>query len=196
MPRRCSSCWGRAARLAGVCLVQSTPLWGQGVSVHPLAAVEVITQGGPLGGQFGIGGAVGLAAPITRWLSLTSNLDLAIFTKSGDDISLCLPVPAGGCLVRHSGDAIFGANVSVDLEVPTAHVRPFIAAGPALVLGGANPGERSSWTTPQLEGGLRVRSAHGQWGLSLRWRRVDRWRTSPASAEYGLMLGFRSGVPR
>lgn len=187
-----------AASLLVLCAAPFPVLSGQAVSVLPGAAVALVSQDGPLGGQSGVGGGLGLTAAVRRWIGFTAAVEIASFRK-GDEIGLCIIIAPGECLRRPATELIVAGSVAVELQAALgAALRPFVAVGPAVLhsLGPPNPGERRTWVTPQAEGGLRVATTMGQWALSVRWRRVDRWQPQLARSELGLLLGFRRAVSR
>lgn len=164
--------------------------------LQPAVTLGLVSQDGPLGGQSGPG--VGLALPLflTRNLALVPGLDLARLHK-GAEVALCLRVEGGGCLGRPESETMVAGSLVAELSVGR-RVLPFADAGAGWMrsLAPANPGERRQYFTPQVEGGLRARTPVGDASLSLRWRRIDRWRPRDASPEYALLLGFRLGRSR
>lgn len=160
---------------------------------HLLAAAQFVSQDGPLGGYAGVGILVAVATDLHAGFGFGLSADFAALRRSGDDISVCLPAPGGGCLTSPSG----GASVSVAATAEwgfrlAAGIRPFVAAGPVYgrSLGASNVGTRRDWVEPSAEAGLRIGAEAPRWSLSVRWRRVDSWADRGPYTELGLLVGF------
>lgn len=163
--------------------------------ITPGIAAQFVGQDGPLGGQSGPGAVLMASVTSPSWIGATISLDAASL-RHGDRISLCIPVPGGGCLDRPETETIAGLAVSIEADVGTGQVlRPFFGIGPAVRFssGPDQPGERRLWFTPNLEAGLRLAAGGAQWAVSVRWRRVDRWERVKPLTELGLLVGVRRG---
>jgi hypothetical protein len=115
----------------------------------------------------------------------------------GDEIALCIPIPEDGCLREPEHETVLGLALTVDLQIPTGRVfRPFVSLGPAyqVITGSPLPGARGQWLTYDVETGLRALAFGAQCGLSVRWRRNNRWSSSGGTfSERALILSVRSG---
>ena len=184
------------ALLAGLIAAQGieSPAQAQHLGVRPAFGFGLVSQGAPLTGKSGPVIVVGLPVTIFRYFALTPQVDLQILTKAGDENAICLMLENGGCLSVHD-ENFLDLALTAGAAIPVGRVRPYFEAGAVYMnsLAAKNPGERNEFLTPQLQGGLQVRTPIGRWSLSLRWRRIDRWRPKDVTSEYSFILGLRPG---
>ena len=159
----------------------------------PAFTLGFVSQNGPISGQAGFSFAAGFPIFLLRGIALLPSLEFARLHHVGDDITICDRLPDGSCLNPPPAESFLTPSMSLAIGPHLESAWFFLGAGPALIhsLTSQQAGVRTTFFTPQVEGGVQARTGIGFWSVSLRWRRLDRWRPIAAKAEYSVLLTYR-----